>query len=96
MNISIVFVGTLVLVLTAFLFAIAVSAVTHIFHSPEDPRIKKIHDDILPHFNCGACGYPGCMPYATAIIDDGEIHNKCRPGGEKVAQEILTLLEETK
>ena len=26
----------------------------------EDPRIDKV-EDMLPHANCGACGFPGCQ-----------------------------------
>jgi hypothetical protein len=28
----------------------------------EDPRIDTV-EEMLPHANCGACGYPGCRPF---------------------------------
>ena len=31
----------------------------------EDPRIDAV-EDLLPHANCGACGFPGCRPFAEA------------------------------
>ena len=92
MDISTVFIGTAVLSGTAFILGLAISFVTQIFHVEVDPRIDQLHD-ILPHFNCGACGHPGCMPYAEAVINDNEKTNRCKPGGADVAAKILALLE---
>jgi Na+-translocating ferredoxin:NAD+ oxidoreductase RNF subunit RnfB len=36
-------------------------------HVEEDPRIDDV-EDLLPHSNCGACGYPGCRPFAEALV----------------------------
>jgi RnfABCDGE-type electron transport complex B subunit len=33
----------------------------------EDPRIELV-EDLLPHSNCGACGTPGCRPFAEALL----------------------------
>ncbi len=33
----------------------------------EDPRIDQV-EDMLPHANCGACGLPGCRPFAEALV----------------------------
>ncbi len=33
----------------------------------EDPRIDIV-EDLLPHANCGACGLPGCRPFAEALV----------------------------
>ena len=46
--------------------------------------------EALPGFNCGACGYPGCDPYAKAIFEDGARIDLCRPG----RKETLNKLEE--
>ncbi len=32
----------------------------------EDPRIDIV-EEMLPHANCGACGFPGCRPFAEAL-----------------------------
>lgn len=37
----------------------------------EDPRIDEV-EDLLPHANCGACGTPGCRPFAEMLIK-GEV-----------------------
>ncbi|MEZ4984392.1 MAG: (Fe-S)-binding protein [Saprospiraceae bacterium] len=33
----------------------------------EDPRIDKV-EEMLPHANCGACGFTGCRPFAEALV----------------------------
>ena len=38
-------------------------------------------DAILPQTQCELCGYPGCMPYAKAIVANNEKINLCPPGG---------------
>ncbi len=53
----------------------------------EDPKIKEIESK-LPGANCGACGYPGCYGYASAIANDGADVNLCKPGGKKSADSI--------
>lgn len=37
----------------------------------EDPRIDQV-EDLLPHANCGACGTPGCRPFAELLVK-GEV-----------------------
>ncbi len=32
----------------------------------EDPRLEPVYE-LLPHTNCGACGLPGCRPFAAAL-----------------------------
>lgn len=50
-------------------------------------------NSLLPQTQCGLCGHPdGCLPYATAIIKNGEAPNKCVPGGQPVTSQITQLL----
>jgi len=56
-----------------------------------DERVKAI-EEILPGANCGACGYPGCSGYASAIINENAPINLCAPGGEEVMRKIAKLL----
>ena len=37
------------------------------FEVKEDPRIAQILE-ILPHANCGGCGFPGCGGFAAACV----------------------------
>jgi len=47
---------------------------------------------ILPQTQCAQCGYPGCRPYATAIIKQHELINRCPPGGERTISQLSELL----
>ncbi len=33
----------------------------------EDPRVAQVYE-MLPHNNCGACGFPGCQQFAEALV----------------------------
>lgn len=57
----------------------------------EDPRIDEV-EKMLPGYNCGACGTPGCRGFATMIIS-GEAGNlkRCKPG--KVDANFNPILE---
>ncbi len=52
--------------LTALLATLLVVANARL-HVEEDPRIDQA-EDLLPHANCGACGRPGCRPFAEALV----------------------------
>ncbi|HEX9179109.1 MAG TPA: RnfABCDGE type electron transport complex subunit B, partial [Burkholderiales bacterium] len=38
------------------------------FRVEGNPVVDEI-DKILPQTQCGQCGYPGCRPYAEAIVE---------------------------
>ena len=45
----------------------------------EDPRIDTV-EEMLPHANCGACGFPGCRPFAEALVEGKVLPGKCTVG----------------
>jgi len=85
--------------ITSLLYAMAVFAglacgwgvilalLQHFFPKKTDPLVEAV-DKLLPQIQCGQCGYPGCMPYAQALVKDNVAINLCTPGGEKT----VTLL----
>lgn len=56
-----------------------------------DPREERVLDS-LPGINCGACGHPGCIGYAQAIVEKGDEIIKCIPGGEDVAGKLGAIM----
>jgi Na+-translocating ferredoxin:NAD+ oxidoreductase RNF subunit RnfB len=54
------------------------------FYVPTDPKIEEI-DRVLPQANCGACGFPGCKPFATAVAKGDAETNGCPVGGQETA-----------
>ena len=57
----------------------------------EDPRIDVV-EDMLPHANCGACGYPGCRPFAEALTQGKALPGKCTVSSEEGRAAIATFL----
>lgn len=51
-------------------------------------------DAILPQTQCGQCGYGGCLPYAKAMVAQGEAIDRCPPGGKTGVRQLATLLEQ--
>lgn len=49
-------------------------------------------DAVLPQWQCGQCGYPGCRPYASAIAAGTAAINQCPPGGDATIVALAELL----
>jgi electron transport complex protein RnfB len=56
-----------------------------------DPLVDKVNK-LLPQTQCAQCGYPGCRPYATAIVEENAAINLCSPGGDETMQRLADLL----
>ena len=84
--IAIAALGSLTLVL-ALMLVIANRAL----YVYEDPRIDTV-EDMLPHANCGACGYPGCRPFAEALVAGEELPAKCTVSTGEGQQRIANYL----
>jgi electron transport complex protein RnfB len=50
-------------------------------------------DALLPQTQCTQCGFPGCRPYAEAMVDGEADVNQCPPGGEAVIGALARLLQ---
>lgn len=57
----------------------------------EDPRIDIV-EEMLPHANCGACGFPGCRPFAEALVGGQALPGKCTVSSEEGRQQIAHFL----
>ena len=57
----------------------------------EEALIERVNI-LLPQTQCAQCGFPGCRPYAQAIIKDEAAINRCPPGGEATIQSLAELL----
>ncbi|MBI1352880.1 MAG: RnfABCDGE type electron transport complex subunit B [Acidobacteria bacterium] len=57
----------------------------------EDPRIDIV-EDMLPHANCGACGFPGCRPFAEALVQGRALPGKCTVSADAARLRIATYL----
>lgn len=60
-------------------------------HVAEDPRIDLV-EEMLPHTNCGACGFPGCRPFAEALVGGQALPGKCSVSSDDGRAEIAAFL----
>lgn len=50
-------------------------------------------NQLLPQSQCAQCGYPGCRPYAAAILGGEAPINRCAPGGDQTIAALARLLQ---
>ena len=61
------------------------------FYVYVDPKEEDIYE-ILPHVDCAGCGFPGCRPFASAVIRGEAPVTGCTVGGGKTAQDVATIM----
>lgn len=55
-----------------------------------DPAVERVNA-LLPQTQCAQCGYPGCRPYAAAIVAGTAPIDRCPPGGEATRRALAAL-----
>ncbi|MCF6300274.1 MAG: electron transport complex subunit RsxB [Proteobacteria bacterium] len=76
----------------ALLFGLLIVFVSRKFKVTGNPVVDQINQ-ILPQTQCGQCNYPGCKPYAEAIVKGDAPINQCPPGGEEGIRQLAELLD---
>ncbi len=84
---------TAILIITAIALAagLLLSIASGRLPSDSNSVIGKV-DALLPQTQCAQCGYPGCRPYAEAIVSGEAAINLCPPGGDATIQRLAELL----
>jgi electron transport complex protein RnfB len=59
---------------------------------PDDAAEIERINALLPQTQCGQCGYPGCRPYAEALLLGTAEIDQCPPGGVATARALGELL----
>ncbi len=59
---------------------------------PDRGDLVEQVNELLPQTQCAQCGYPGCRPYAAAIVEDGAPINLCPPGGNDTVRRLAGRL----
>jgi len=57
-----------------------------------DDSVADRVESLLPRIQCAQCGYPGCRPYAEAIISGLADINRCPPGGHQTVRNLADFL----
>ncbi len=84
----------LVLGILGALLAIGLTVASKKLHVEEDTRVETVNS-MLPGYNCGACGYPGCSGFAEGIVE-GKVQklSDCKPAKQDHYQAIMDYIKE--
>jgi Na+-translocating ferredoxin:NAD+ oxidoreductase RNF subunit RnfB len=74
-----------------FVLATALILANRKLHVEEDLRIDVVQD-MLPQSNCGACGFPGCRPFAEALVGGVALPGKCTVSNDQGREAIADYL----
>lgn len=85
--------GIIMLVIGGLL-GLLLSIASNKFKVEEDPRLEKV-TNLLPGYNCGACGQTGCAGLANALISKETDVILCKPIKVEKKDEIIKYLAET-
>lgn len=64
-------------------------------NQPNEAAFASLVEEVnkrLPQTQCAQCGYPGCRPYAQAIVENHAAINQCPPGGQTLIEELAEFL----
>ena len=74
-----------------FILATALVLANRKLYVYEDPRIDVV-EEMLPHANCGACGFPGCRPFAEMLVKGDIEPGRCTVNSKEANQVIADFL----
>lgn len=86
--------ATITLAVMGLLLGLGLAYAAEFFKVEIDERLEVV-EEMLPGYNCGACGYPGCSGFAEGIIN-GEVEklSACKPGKDEHYDPILAYLKD--
>lgn len=75
----------------ALIAGLALAFAHHQLPAKHDDIAERVNE-LLPQTQCAQCGYPGCRPYARALVDEDAPINLCPPGGDETVRRLARLL----
>ncbi|MDH3304635.1 MAG: electron transport complex subunit RsxB [Gammaproteobacteria bacterium] len=84
-------IAVLTIALIALIAGLALSLASRRLPATTDDLVERVNE-LLPQTQCAQCGYPGCRPYATAVVEGTAEINLCPPGGEATVRRLADLL----
>ena len=78
----------------ALIAGVGLSFASRRLPSNDEDLVERVNE-LLPQTQCAQCGYPGCRPYAAAVVEGTAEINLCPPGGEDTIRRLADLLGRT-
>lgn len=75
------------------LFGVLIGVLSKVFAVKVDPRLEEV-TKMLPGYNCGSCGYPGCSGLAAKLVEGKADSTLCKPGKQDMRDRIKAYLAE--
>jgi Na+-translocating ferredoxin:NAD+ oxidoreductase RNF subunit RnfB len=75
-----------------FLLGVLINVVSKVFYVEEDPAIEEVVE-LLPKYNCGACGHPGCKEMAISLLNKESNVMQCKPMKKEAADVLKEYLK---
>ena len=86
--------AALTMLVIGALLGVMLGVASKVFHVELDEREAK-GTEMLPGYNCGGCGYPGCSGLAAALIGKETDTVSCKPCKADRKKEIVDYLNST-
>ena len=86
-----IWVAVITIATIALIAGIGLSLVSSKLPADEGDLVEQVNK-LLPQTQCAQCGYPGCRPFAAAVVDGSAAINLCPPGGEETVRKLADLL----
>lgn len=85
--------AVLLMLAAGLILGLILGVAAHKLVVKEDPLIGLI-TGLLPGYNCGACGFPGCANFAKGLVE-GEANqiSKCRPSKPEQREAIKVAFD---
>jgi electron transport complex protein RnfB len=84
-------IAVLTIAAIALLAGLALSYASGRLPASDSDLVEQVNE-LLPQTQCAQCGFPGCRPYAEAIVKQDAAINLCPPGGEDTLRRLAELL----
>ena len=84
----------IVMLIVGGILGLVLSIASNKFKVEEDPRLETVAN-LLPGYNCGACGQTGCAGLANALISKETDIIICKPIKQDKRDEIIDYLAKT-
>ena len=88
---AVVFTAVFLLGGIALVLALGLVLANKKLHVAEDPRLDDV-ENMLPGNNCGACGFPGCRAFSTALVGGETSPAACSVSDDSGRQRIAAYL----
>ena len=91
MSLTLLAIAVITIASIALIAGVALSIAARRLPSDPDNLVEQVNE-LLPQTQCAQCGFPGCRPYAAAIVESDAAINLCPPGGEETVHRLANLL----